>query len=396
MAYPNLEESNRALREQQARNPVIPNVPPADQAPINAAGIGPEFGGEPTIASAVAKPTFGIGGSIDYGAEFNPPSAAPAPAASVATGSPPAVAQPAAPAPTPAPQAQGAGPVITPEALRPRTPDFQTDASQPSIADVNRDARAQLDILNARSEQNIREGNANDRARTAEYGGRLDAQAADQAARVARFRATNGADMILAPENSGYDGQRVAIVKGAEAAEKAAAETRAQSVAAGIPRPDTRNLQAEAIAGNDAVARSAAATSDQQKSQIGTAVQREKLAQEKRMNELGSILQNEKDPAKLEQAKSAMLTLLGKDKPDQWKLHVVQRPDTLAADGFTVIRGGQDLVTMGPDGKTQVVPMPGGAGAAGAAPAKQYPVGTERKDKNGMKQKFDGQKWVNQ
>jgi hypothetical protein len=60
-------------------------------------------------------------------------------------------------------------------------------------------------------------------------------------ARVSAFRATNGADMVLAPNNAGYDEQRKAIIADAartgEAAKGAAAElTKAQAALGGPPR----------------------------------------------------------------------------------------------------------------------------------------------------------------
>lgn len=74
-----------------------------------------------------------------------------------------------------------------------------------------------------------------------------DRQAAEGDARIARWRATNGADMVLAPENSGYDDQRRAIIADAAAKTAIAERTRNDQYGANMAaaNANTRNPIAE-------------------------------------------------------------------------------------------------------------------------------------------------------
>lgn len=225
----------------------------------------------------------------------------------------------------------------------------------------NPDARRELAALNQRgvirdavNEQDRRNGfqDSLETARRQQLS--FDATNAEQAARVAAFRARDGADMVLATENRGYNKQRNQIIGEAIAADAAAKGLRAQSRE--IAKP-AGNILNETIAGEDAVNRSLTGDVARQRGVIEAAAGREKLDQQKRINQLGNVLATAApgSPAHTK-ASQALLSILGKDKPDQYKLHVVQRPDRMG-EGMNVLRGGQDLVIVGPDGRPQIVPL---------------------------------------
>ncbi len=110
--------------------------------------------------------------------------------------------------------------------------------------------KAAMNIGNAQNEQrlgdaiNFNAAQARHDAAVPDYGQR---QRDESAARVAKFRATDGADMVLAGKNRGYDAQRAGIVAAAAGTAGKVAQNNAAVLAPG-PQPIQRNVVGEEIA----------------------------------------------------------------------------------------------------------------------------------------------------
>lgn len=388
MAYPDLTETNETLRQSFANKPVVPNAP-ADAQP---SGVGHEFGvdtpGYSPAANTAAKASVGIGGSIDYGKEFG---ITPQPGPTGSVGGPPAVATPAAPAAAPqdfstrsytVPGYGGGGePVITPDALRPRTAGNDTRTTE----QVNRESRAQLDVINAREAQGVREATEAMRAGGARAQAGYNADQLKREAEFARFRAQNGADVVL---GTGGDKRRYAAA--ADAAEARAAAAAGGVENASVIRPDRGNLVADALATQGAADRAALTTNQQNKDVIGNAVEKQKLEHAQRLNQLGAAITGAKTPAEREKASKDLLTLLGKDKPEEYQVIHAAGGSRLAPDGYTVLRDPDRIAIVHKQtGKTEFVGGGGQEGGAQKAAPPQNHIQALRQDPAKYKAQFE-------
>lgn len=361
-----IEESNAVQREAYARNPVTPSVRAQDD-PTNT--VGPEFGGPAVAPGSPSSPSFGIGGSVDYSAEFNTSPQPARPAEPVIA--PPATAvRQAPPAAAPyRPRVSTEGSIIRraaePDLSQPDpTQSYPTQPLQPSPTMYQgspSDIRARYDARIAAENQDAQSGLTTMRSQAQAAQSSYDAANAEQAARVAEFRAANGADMIL---RGGTKLQKQTIIGNAAAARSRAdaAAGRASALNASANTAGSRNFIAENALSQEGINRAATAaadatraTSDAQSNTIAGEVAKQKLDQQRQIAKLSQVLASSGDPAARKRAHETILAMLGKDKPEQYKLHVVNRPDTMSADGMTVLRGGQTLAVQGPDGKVEVL-----------------------------------------
>ena len=264
----------------------------------------------------------------------------------------------------------------------------------------NPNAPSELALVNSRlamrdalAEQDRRNGMVDAFNMAQRQQDRFDADNAAQAARVANFRAKNGADMILGDGRAAYQNQRAAIIGDSVAASARANELDSRARA---PLKSTGNVLGDAVIASDAANRAQVTAMANDQSVIGSEVKKQELEHQKRLNQLGSILSTAA-PGSPEHTKAsqAMLSILGKDRPDQYKLHVVQRPDRVGADGFTVLRGGQDLVVVGPNGRPEVVPIGQSASGQEPAPGQKFEEGKIYTDPVSKKsQRYVNGKWV--
>lgn len=288
-----IEGSSAALRQSFERNPVIPNPGPVMRSVQGTIGGGRQQPGPPRIAAfdpAMLPPNeafgFGVPSAVASADAAPEPIATPAasgwdayeqsaiansrtpttPAITGATAAAAPAPRPAAPPEPEAPASHGSFDAenrgFTPGTAAPAEEASGSGITQsgnsfsgvgkptddrgaPYGSDLNPDVyrqqyRAMQEQERADEGQKIAamRGEAN-RAQAWQ-----DRQTAENEARVARWRATNGADMVLAPENSGYDEQRRAIV--ADAIQK----TRAEEAAKGNVYATTSDLGRIATARN--------------------------------------------------------------------------------------------------------------------------------------------------
>lgn len=132
-------------------------------------------------------------------------------------------------------------------------------------------------------------------AHAAQAGAWTDRNRAESEARVARFRATNGADMILAPENSGYDEQRQAIM--VDAAQKGAAAETARGAYnqagvnasfAGARNPVVEGTIQSEAANRNLLAQEAAANQENMRP-LQTQESRQRIAGMEQANQMGGL-----------------------------------------------------------------------------------------------------------
>lgn len=283
-------------------------------------------------------------------------------------------------------------PVIAPSATTPRVdmtnaannndtqsvpvPNYKTintGGGAPAVPYDQSGTQAQLAGLNAKqridaaaTEQDRRNGALNGMATTDRLQAGHDLLRAESEQRVARFRATSGADMVLASGNNEYADQRAGIIKGADAADANVKEIKGRATAPVIP---AGNVLQDQIAAQDAANRGAQAGLAQQQGVVGLAGEKEKLAQQQQITKLGGVLANEKDPAKRDAAGVALLTMLGKDPENHTVIHAAGAT-RLAPDGFTVLKDPDSVVIVNKrTGTREIVPM----GAQGGGTAKPTP-----------------------
>jgi hypothetical protein len=408
------ERSNQALREAFARNPVIPNTAPGVR-PQNDFDEAP---GVPTPPSP--SPSAVQSGDVNktYG---------------LPTG------QPAAPATSPqlaqldAINAPQRTPVVTPEATSPRgpvqaavgaqttapttqpTPPAPPPTQQPQQAFVSAAmggqqnlppqplARTELDMIRAREQQDAQSRN-DAMQRGINYASAWDAQRkAEGEARVANFRATNGADMILA---GGTPEQKQAIIQQQQIANARLAGANANLVAATQPGPQRNYIQEAAqgaqlreqsIAGADARLNSQDARTTgaltRQGMEINQQTAQQKLEQEKRISDASAKLLAAKTTDEREFLQQSIITMLGKDPKDGFKVMPYTLPPTTNEFG-QIVPGGQGVVYIEPGKPPQIIAGPGAPGAAAQPGAQQKPgepaIGEVRVDKNGVRGKYLG------
>jgi hypothetical protein len=195
-----------------------------------------------------------------------------------------------------------------------RTGNSYSGVGQPSTPGAPPAYLAEYNAMRAREEQALRDsqvqGAAANRAAQSSY----DAGTARRNADVATFRATNGADMVLAPENSGYDSQRRAIIANAVGAERAAenATGRAYADRVAADNGQPRNYIDEFAKTQDALSRSQIAGQGATNAGLEADLRKQKLVDEKQIAEIRTLLQNETDPAKIKVLQNKLLAMMGK------------------------------------------------------------------------------------
>ncbi len=209
---------------------------------------------------------------------------------------------------------------------------------------VNTNARAKLDIMNAADRQRQENFVNFDAARAREEAMRPDSREIERArseARVANFRATDGADMILAPNNPGYAQQRNRIVQNA-----AEANQRANGMEVARALPSAVAPQGSNFVQNAAAAQAAgqsAQDSDQKQKLSDSLLKRGALEQQglgldnegkkAHMAAVSELQAAGDDPHKQAAAERKLLALAGKTEPG-WKAVVIP-------GGFDPDTGGQ-------------------------------------------------------
>jgi len=349
------EKSNQMLRDSYARNPVIPNAaptpPPAKDFEDPMASMHPQPQND--AAYALMPP------------EYNPATytqQAPAQKAPVVTPeatSPRGPVQAAVNAPKPEPTPPPAPVQAAAPAAVPGVNTVPGSQNYAATAQAQPNARTELDLIRAREQQDLQSRN-DAMQRGANWASAWDAQRkAESEARVANFRATNGADMVLrgGPSDEAMKGaivQQAAIAN----ARRTAADT--ALTAASQPAPQRNYIQEAALGGQlreQSLAGSDARLTGQMTRQ-GQAVNQQtaeqKLQQEKRISDTSAAMLAEKDPTKREQLQQSILTMLGKDPREGFKVLPYSLPDRTNEFG-AVMKGGQGLVLVGPDGKAQVI-----------------------------------------
>lgn len=217
-----------------------------------------------------------------------------------------------------------------------------------------------------------------------------DLQRAESEARVDRFRVLNGADAVLrGSQNPGAERRNRAAIADASAAKAAYLYGRANA-----PVNQPSSIIGDTVALSDAANRTAVTEQGRQASVIQNAIGQEQLAREKRMNQLGNVLATAQ-PGTPEHTKAsqAMLSILGKDRPDQYKVHSIVLPDRMSPDGNYVLRGGSAIAVVGPDGKSEIIRL--GQQDDGQAPTKKFAEGQIYTDPVSKKSaRYVDGKWV--
>lgn len=348
-----LRASQAAQQRYFADNPVKPNPPPPSRPlPGRAAPVASDMS---TAADALMPPEYRAPVTDTPGNPYVPP--------------PQVNAQPIQPIPQP-PQMK---PLVASEVLQVRGPvqsAVQSSAGpNTSIRDANEAARAELNVMRAREAQdgqsrmNAMLQNAN------QADAWTDRQKAEGEARAANFRAANGADMIL---RGGNPEQKQAIIQQAAMANANLAGATARQTAANQPLPQ-RNFIQEAVQGEGAIEGSATArdnrltaATNRAGAAIGQQSEQQKLDQQKRISEASSKLLEAKTPEEREQLQQSILTMLGKDAKDGTRVVPISMPDSTNEMG-AVMKGGQAVAVISPDGKVQIVKMGDNGQQPGAA-----------------------------
>ena len=184
-----------------------------------------------------------------------------------------------------------------------------------------------------------------------------DKRTADWNAEFSRFRATNGADMVLAPENSGYDSQRRAIIEGAnqDAARAGAvgkelagvqdAQISKRSYIDEFAKSQDALSQAERARGASALT-GAEAELAKTKAQLG----QQEVGQAKEISALRAALQAETDPAKIKVLQNKLLTMMGKQPANKVALIDVDSGTTDVTGQPRYIKQAIDIETGQPIG----------------------------------------------
>ena len=369
--------SNQTLRDSFARNPIEPNRPASEPA-----GISPEFGGNPVDPSIPTEPpkSFGIGGSIDYGAMLygkGAPKVDPSATAVRGSGE--------APGETPGPITAAAKTAFAPG--RPGAvadgPVIAAGTSEPALSVVpgNPNYKAEYALMRAQERQGELDAAAGLAQRDAANKARVDEYYARQAAENAKrgFTPAFFDNLVTNASTVGATrGQAPDVARGPIAA--------AAAPAAGAPGAP-RNLVQEELAAQAAQRATAVQDVDLKTKQLA-------LEQQKRIFDLGSRLGATKDPKEREQLSSTLLAMLGKDKPEEYQVVHAAGAETLGPDGFTKLKGPDSIVVINKrTGAREILPM-GGQAAPAAAPAAAQPAeGARGVHKDGYPVVFKDGRW---
>lgn len=126
------------------------------------------------------------------------------------------------------------------------------------------------------------------------------------------------------------------------------------------------------------------------------AIEKMKLEQATRVNDIHSKLMDPKlDPKEHDRLSRTLLTMLGKDKPEEFKVHPISLPDSVDPATGAVLKGGQAAAIIdNRTGKYEIVRLNETAGAEKPAAKAEPKVGEVHIDKNGNRAKYlGGGKW---
>jgi hypothetical protein len=197
---------------------------------------------------------------------------------------------------------------------------------------------------------------------------------AESNARVANFRATDGADMVLAPNNRGYAAQRQAILAGQTNANAALKDANAGVITANQPPAANALNQGVAVEGaitgaTDAQAKATAAKAQGVIAGAVSGEQEAKAKQQKNLTDLGAKLAAEKDPKKRQALQETILTMLGKEKGSPWKMMHAAGGEVVGADGISKTRLPDSMVAYNEQtGEREVIQLGGGEKGKAAKP----------------------------
>jgi hypothetical protein len=343
-----MERSNAALRQRFASAPVIPNQPPAPREP---------YVSEMSFAADAVLPPENRVEQVNYAPGSGGVPAEPMPQIPDVTMT---KVKPAAPM----------QPFVSQEALQPRGPiqSAVTPAETPqrdTIAEANERARFELNLMKAKEDQGYADARrhaleVSDRM-SREHQARIDARAA-----YVDSRSIVNSDWYLGQGNG---------VRG-----KSEGEYYADMMARGAPGASAgaqggpRNFVQEAI--QEEAMREQLRTG--QSNRAGAAIAQHgasltnqvtglKLEEQQRVNDISAKLFASKDPKELERLGNTLLTLMGKNPKDGTKAIPVAMPDSVDPTTGAVLKGGQGVVIISPDGRREVV------GLNGSAPSAQPP-----------------------
>lgn len=381
-----VDQSSEALRSYQAANPVIPNAakgPDIVTDPMQQLGYGGVNAGVVDL-NARGTPSPGIGESIDARTK-----------SLVAARDGPVIAANAlqvrgtgeAPGENPGPITAAAREAFAPgrTGAVSSQPQVTQSPSDPTLSVVPGipNYKAEYAMMRAREGQDARElavaRAAADRA--------IQDNANEYYARIAAENAARGGYKPSVFDQMVTNASTVATPGGRGSAAPVIAAPVAAPRNVDINRDGVRqrNLVDETIAAQNAEAARAQGAVTLQTEQL-------KLEQQKRINDLGSKLAAATDPKQRDQISSTLLSLLGKDKPEEYQVIHAPGAETMAADGFTKLKGPDSIVVINKrTGAREVVQM---GGQGGAPAADKYEVGKVYVDSKGNKAKYSGNgKW---
>jgi len=381
-----VDQSSETLRSYQAANPVIPNAaksPDIVTDPMQQLGYGGVNAGVVDL-NARGTPSPGISESIDARTK-----------SLVAARDGPVIAANAlqvrgtgeAPGENPGPITAAAREAFAPgrTGAVSSQPQVTQSPSEPTLSVVPGipNYKAEYAMMRAREGQDARElavaRAAADRA--------IQDNANEYYARIAAENAARGVYKPSIFDQMVTNASTVATPGGRGSAGPVIAAPVAAPRSVDINRDGVRqrNLVDETIAAQNAETARAQGAVTLQAEQL-------KLEQQKRINDLGSKLAAATDPKQRDQLSSTLLSLLGKDKPEEYQVIHAAGAESLAPDGFTKIKGPDTIVVLNKrTGAREVINL--GAQAPGAS-ADQFVKDQIYTDKNGRKAKYLGDgKW---
>lgn len=349
-----MRESNAALQGKFARDPVQPNS--AMVAANNQ--VGQEFGGPSTGESFVggeSKP-FSIGGTTDYGAAFRPD---------------PELAQPiprVAPSRQVTPMAAPA--IVGQSALEPRGPVSAsiTPKAAMTTEEANASARSELNIMRAREQQGLADRYALEQQAIA---GRQQQTSREDDLR-ARHMAARAAEGLPANSALAYKwGQDTARSDIPNPAPQRAFVTGPGT--GGVPSVGAAGQQRNYVQESFEDARLRDQRANSQSTRAGQAVTQAigqaELDQKQRISDTSKALMAAQSPQEREALQANLLAMLGKDARDGTKVLPLTMPDGVDPNTGAVLKGGQGVVIISPDGKREIVRLGETNGQASAPPA---------------------------
>jgi len=207
--------------------------------------------------------------------------------------------------------------------------------------------------------------------------------------RVAQFRATNGADMILGDRGGGYEDQRAAIreTAGRTAASRVGSELALERASSNVgiagnrdPYADAKTAGEVANRGDITAAevnqrnqvtgqRAAEAPTDLAQKQQNVGIGKLALEGQQRIADVAKKLTAATTTKDIDQYSRQIAGLLGKDKPDQYKAYVVHGEESVDPLTNAKTKAPDRLFLIGPDGRSEDVT----AAAAPKAPQAKLP-----------------------